>query len=213
MIYFTSDLHLGHANIIRHCNRPFSSIEEMDEVLIHNWNSKVTNGDTVHILGDFMFRNKKSPEEYLSQLKGKKHLVVGNHDKAWMKKVDLSKWFESVEMMCFFTDGQRKITMCHYPMMSWPFSNHDGWLIYGHIHENTNMDYWPLIERNGYMLNAGVDINGFAPVTFEEMQENNMAHISKCVAKRIVEENHELFSAVAEMQQMFPELFDAEEDL
>lgn len=45
MIYFTSDLHLGHANIIRHCNRPFSSVEEMDDALIDNWNAKVTNAD------------------------------------------------------------------------------------------------------------------------------------------------------------------------
>ena len=119
MIYFTSDLHLGHANIIKHCNRPFSSVEEMDEVLIENWNAKVTNADTVHILGDLMFRNKRPPEEYLSRLKGKKHLVVGNHDKAWMKKVDLSRWFESVEMMRFFSDGQRKITECHYPMIDY----------------------------------------------------------------------------------------------
>jgi len=78
--------------------------------------------------------------------------------------LELGRWFESVEMMRFFTDGQRKITECHYPMMSWPFSNHEGWMVYGHIHENTRMDYWPLIARNDHMLNAGVDINGFAPV-------------------------------------------------
>ena len=99
MIYYTSDLHLGHANIITHCNRPFSAVDEMDEVLIDNWNAKVTNADTVYVLGDLMFRNKRPAEAYLSRLKGRKHLVVGNHDKAWMKKVDLSRWFESVEMM------------------------------------------------------------------------------------------------------------------
>ena len=59
MNYFTSDLHLGHRNIIRLCNRPFATIEEMDETLIRNWNAKVTNGDTVYILGDLLFRNEK----------------------------------------------------------------------------------------------------------------------------------------------------------
>ena len=73
MNYFTSDLHLGHRNIIRLCNRPFATIEEMDETLIRNWNAKVTNGDTVYILGDLLFRNEKPAEEYLKQLKGKKH--------------------------------------------------------------------------------------------------------------------------------------------
>lgn len=52
-------------------------------------------------------------------------------------------------------------------------------MIYGHIHENTDMDYWPLIDRYNRMLNAGVDINGFAPVTFDEMLENNIAHKKK----------------------------------
>ena len=125
-----------------------------------------------------------------------------------MKKVDLRRWFESVEMMTFFTDGDRKITMCHYPMMSWPFSNHGGWMIYGHIHENTNMDYWPLIARNDHMLNAGVDVNGFAPVTFEEMQQNNLEHIARTAARRILEENRDTFAAIAQMHQRFPGLFD-----
>lgn len=179
MTFFTSDLHLGHANIIRHCNRPFESVEEMDEVILQRWNAKVNPADTVYILGDLMFRNSKPPEEYLAQMPGKKHFIVGNHDKAWMKKTDLGRWFGSVDMMLFTSDGLRKLTMCHYPMMSWPFSNHEGWMIYGHIHENTDMDYWPLIDRYDRMLNAGVDINGFAPVTFDEMLENNIAHKKK----------------------------------
>lgn len=179
MTFFTSDLHLGHANIIRHCDRPFESVDEMDEVILQRWNAKVKPNDTVYILGDLMFRNKRAPEEYLTQMPGKKHFIVGNHDKAWMKKADLGQWIESVDMMLFTSDGQRKLTMCHYPMMSWPFSNHEGWMIYGHIHENTDMDYWPLIDRYDRMLNAGVDINGFAPVTFEEMLENNIAHKKK----------------------------------
>jgi len=187
MIYFTSDLHLGHANIIKHCNRPFQSADEMDDFLISKWNEKVSNNDTVYILGDFIFRSKRPPEDYLSVLKGKKHLVVGNHDKAWMKKVNLEDWFESVEMMRYMIDGQRKLTLCHYPMMSWPFSNHGGYMVYGHIHDDTRMEYWPLIEQNPLMLNAGADINGFAPVTFEEMLENNLEHRFHVMMNRVTE--------------------------
>lgn len=212
MILFTSDLHFGHANIIRHCNRPFCDVEEMDETLIANWNAKVTKSDTVYILGDLIFRSKKPPEEYLSRLPGKKHLVVGNHDKAWMKKVELSKWFESVEMMKYFSDGQHKLTLCHYPMMTWPFANHDGWMVYGHIHENTSMDYWPLIERSERMLNAGVDINGFAPVSFEEMQQNNLKHRSRVAAQTIINANREVFDRLALLHKMYPELLDGIED-
>lgn len=175
MIYFTSDLHLGHANVIRHCDRPFSSTEEMDEVLIRNWNSRVTNNDTVYILGDLMFRNQKPPEEYLRQLKGKKHLIIGNHDRDWMKKCDLSKYFLSVEKMNFLSDGKHQMTLCHYPMMSWPHVARC-YMVFGHIHNNTDADYWPLIRENPLMLNAGVDVNGFMPVTFDEMVRNNEDH-------------------------------------
>ena len=207
MIFFTADTHFDHTNILRLCDRPFATVEEMNETLIANWNRKVHANDTVFIMGDMFFRTT-NPEPILQRLKGKKHLVVGNHDKAWMKKVDLSQWFESVEMMRFFSDGQRKITECHYPMMSWPFSNHEGWMVYGHIHENTNMDYWPLIARSRHMLNAGVDINGFAPVTFEEMQQNNLEHIARTAAKRILEENRDTFAFISQVHQMLPELIE-----
>lgn len=176
MIFFTSDLHLGHANVIRHCNRPFASVEEMDEALIDNWNSKVqSNNNTVYVLGDVMFRNKKSPEEYLRRLKGKKHLITGNHDRDWVKKCNLGEFFESVNRMDFLSDGQRQMTLCHFPMMSWPH-NTRAYLVHGHIHNNTDAEYWPLIRRSEFILNTGVDINGFAPVTFDEMVENNRRH-------------------------------------
>ena len=173
MIYYTSDLHLGHANVIRHCDRPFADANEMDAALINNWNAKVHRNDTVYIVGDFLFRAKCPAEEYLSVLKGKKHLIIGNHDKYWMKKVDLSVWFESVSPMLFVQDSGHTATLCHYPMMSWLGMSKGGFMVYGHIHNNTNADYWPLIAARSQMLNAGVDINGFAPVTLDEMIEYN----------------------------------------
>ena len=173
MIYYTSDLHLGHSNVIKHCNRPFANADEMDAVLIKNWNDKVSRNDIVYIVGDFLFRAKRPVEEYLCELKGKKHLIIGNHEKYWMRKVDLEKWFLSVTPMLFICDAGHSATLCHYPMMSWPGMSKDGYMIYGHIHNNTNVDYWPLIASRNQMLNAGVDINGFAPVTLHEMIESN----------------------------------------
>ena len=173
MIYYTSDLHLGHANVIHHCSRPFADVDEMDRVLIDNWNRVVNHSDTVYIVGDFVFRAEQSAEEYLSVLKGKKHLIIGNHDKHWMKKTDLNKWFESVTPMLFITDNGKPVTLCHYPMMTWPDISKGGYMVYGHIHNNTDADYWQLIAANNHMLNAGVDINAFAPVTIEEMITNN----------------------------------------
>ena len=86
MVYFTSDLHLGHSNIISLCNRPFVNIEEMDKVLIENWNRKVKKNDTVYVMGDIVW-DKKKVAYYMEQLTGRKILVIGNHDSHWAKKV------------------------------------------------------------------------------------------------------------------------------
>ena len=175
MIFFTSDLHLGHENCIRLCNRPFSSIEEMDETLIENWNHKVTGKDTVYILGDMIYRSQKPPEEYLRRLRGKKHLILGNHDRGWIRSCQTERFFESVNNLLYVADGKRQYTLCHYPMMSWPHIMRC-YMVFGHIHGNTDADYWPLIQANERMLNAGVDVNHFEPVTFEEMEANNLLY-------------------------------------
>ena len=91
MTYFTADLYLGHEGIIRFCNRPFTSVSEMDEVLIRNWNSRITDRDDVYILGDLMHKSKKKPENVLGELKGRKHLIIGNHD-GWLKDIDAGKY-------------------------------------------------------------------------------------------------------------------------
>ena len=171
MIYFTADTHFDHGNIIRFCNRPFATVEEMNETLISNWNRKVHANDTVFVMGDMFFRTT-DPEPILQRLKGKKHLIVGNHDSQWMKKVDMGRWFESVQSYLETNDGQHTITMCHFPMVTW---NHQSrsYMIHGHIHENTDMDYWPLLVARDRVLNAGCDINNFEPVTFQELVENN----------------------------------------
>lgn len=206
MIYFTSDLHLGHKNVLKLCNRPFGSIEEMDACLIENWNSRVTNNDTVYILGDLMFRNSVPPEEYLLKLKGKKHLIRGNHDRDWMKKVDIDKYFVSNENLSFISDGKHRITICHYPMMSWPHMSTNGYMVFGHIHHNTDAVYWPIIEQSELMLNAGVDINGFKPVTFDEMVENNVNHKIKTASHRIVRENLGLFTMAENLKEKVDDL-------
>ena len=104
MIYFTADTHFDHANIIHFCNRPFARVEEMNEILIANWNRKVHGNDTVYILGDMFFRTA-DPEPILRQLKGKKHLIIGNHDSQWIKKIDINRWFASVQ---FYLEGGKQ---------------------------------------------------------------------------------------------------------
>ena len=194
MTYFTSDQHFGHFNIIRLSRRPFKTVEEMDETMVERWNAKVRDGDTVYVLGDLFFR-AATVEPILKRLMGHKHLVLGNHDPSWTDRVNLADYFESVQTLKEVTVGGRLITMCHYPMLSYPQARR-GYMIYGHIHNNTGDDYWPLIMRRPRMLNAGVDVNNFEPVTFDELLDNNQA-FQRCHADAAKANPFDLYCAEA----------------
>ena len=170
-VFFTSDLHFGHGNIIGLCSRPWKTVEEMNEALIEKWNAKVRKNDTVFIMGDLFFRAAEV-ESILSRLKGKKRLIVGNHDGSWMKKVDLGKYFTSVDHYLEISDGKHGLTLCHYPLLTWHHEKRT-YMIHGHLHADKSMDYWQAIQSRNHLLNAGVDINHFEPVTFDELMVNN----------------------------------------
>jgi len=189
--FYVSDLHFGHENIIKLCKRPFSNVDEMNEVLIKKWNEKVTNGDTVYIIGDLFFRSATDSCEVLKRLKGKKHLIIGNHDKSWLPKMgkdDIAKYFESVSHMQVINTNKGIATLCHYPMMSFEGS----FLIHGHIHNNTkNAPYWPLLSKMDDAYNASVEINGYAPVTFDELAANNKEWKETCELAGMLHGEHE----------------------
>ena len=176
MIYFTSDLHLGHKNIVDLCKRPFADVDAMDAVLIDNWNRKVKKNDIVYLTGDVVW-DKKKVAYYMEQLSGKKILVAGNHDSTWIKREECKKYFEEIVLYLEVHLNGHPITMCHYPMLEWRSSREEskrklGYLIHGHIHNRIADEYRQLfLQFNA--LNAGVDVNDFAPVTFDELVENN----------------------------------------
>ena len=184
MMYFIADPHFDHENILKMTDRPFGTTEEMNETIIKNWNSVVTNTDTVYILGDMFFRTQ-NPERILMRLKGKKHLIIGNHDESWMKLLPeevLSKYFVGITNMEVTSNGEYGITLCHYPMPMW---KHRGktYMIHGHIHDDTSDELFPYLCRTERILNAGVEINGFRPVTLEELIENNKCFKSQYLNK------------------------------
>lgn len=170
MDFFIADPHFGHDKI--RAMRGFASVQEMDELLIKNWNKRVTDADDIYIVGDLMYRNARPPAEYLSCLNGRKHLVIGNHDRAWMRMVNLSEWFVEVGHIL---EGERKgtyFTACHYPLMDWYRRRHGAHQIYGHIHNNTRDPYYNYLQTVPRAYNAGVDVNGFKPVTLSELIAN-----------------------------------------
>lgn len=170
MDYFIADTHFGHEKM--RARRGFASVEEMDEALIANWNARVGDADDVYIAGDLIYRNERPAEDYLRRLRGRKHLAVGNHDRAWMRTVRLAEWFAEA---AFVLEGERKgtsFTVCHYPMMDWYRRRHGAHLIYGHIHETTAEPYYPFLQTVPRAYNAGVDVNNLRPVTLSELIAN-----------------------------------------
>ncbi len=130
---------------------------------------------TVYIIGDLIYKSQ-SPEKYLEQLKGKKVLIRGNHDTGWLELIDADKYFADITSLLEISLFDRMITLCHYPMLEWRNSRKDGkklgYLIHGHIHNRVEQKYEVLFNSTN-ALNAGVDMNNFEPVTFEELIVNN----------------------------------------
>ena len=172
MILYTAELHFGHANVIKHDQRPFSNIDEMDRILIQNWNNRATNRDKIYIDGDLIFKSDKEPEWYLKQLNGKKYLIVGNHDNCILSNNKALSYFEDVDKMMYVKDNGRHIQICHFPIAEWNGFFKEHYHIYAHIHNNTN-DVYNFMKKYEKALNAGCMINNYMPVTLDELIENN----------------------------------------
>ncbi len=168
MIFYTADQHFGYAEVIEKAARPFASVEEMDEALINNWNAAVSDDDTVYLIGDIGGHCTPLPAEQLSRLRGHKHLIRGNHDTCIEEQQRLLDYFETVTDFLETDDGERHITMCHYPLVY----IQNGCMIHGHIH-NMKKEGYRVLRDLPRVLNAGVDINGYRPVTLQQLIENN----------------------------------------
>lgn len=163
MIWFTSDEHYFHSKIIEYSNRPFSSIEEMHEILIQNNNLMVKKNDTVYHVGDFTFAHNldKIYAEVISKLNGKHIFILGSHDywhKYICKQENQRIMFHEVQNIAY---QKQHIVACHYPMMTWPRSHYGSWHVYGHHHG--------MFQNVGKSWDVGVDNNMFRPISFDEL--------------------------------------------
>lgn len=160
MIHFTADSHFGHANIIRHCSRPFASVGEMDAAIMDAINAKVGRGDTLWVLGDFSFRGR-DPSHYLERLNCRDvRLLCGNHDKR-----SKCRCFRSVADVAEISVGKQRIWLSHYPHRSWPASHRGSWHLYGHTHGSLDADD---TARETPALDVGVDNCGRYGLAFGE---------------------------------------------
>ena len=171
--FYISDTHFGHDNIIRLCNRPFKNAEEMDETLIKNWNSVVTDKDDVYILGDFAYRFEQGKlQHYLESLNGRKYMILGNHDKDIRRNAhkDAFVW---VKDYADISDNGRRVILSHYPMVEWNGFFRGSIHLYGHIHNNVNNQAYKIMRNIENAYNVGVDILGYMPQKLEQVIELN----------------------------------------
>lgn len=170
-VYFISDLHLCHRNILKHSKdrikvmglKDENDIEGHDKYIIDMWLNTVKRGDHIYVLGDMILANREISLKILHKLKSKGchiHLIVGNHDKSIVKLTDMFDSIDLIKVVDFkktvfpFLDNDFTCVMCHYPMKSWPRKPHGAVNLYGHVHDNSP---WIDIETDDLCLNVGLD--------------------------------------------------------
>lgn len=169
MNYYIADMHLGHENIIRLSKRPFKNVEEMNKILIDNWNNTITDNDNVYILGDMVFKSP-NPTELVEQLNGNKYLIKGNHDKSVLAQCPYL--FKGIYDYFEVNDSNKKIVLCHYPMAEWNESFKGALHFYGHIHNNHKNLTYKIMKDIPKAYNVGADIVGFTPRTADWIIKN-----------------------------------------
>lgn len=183
MKLYIADCHFGHRNALAFDNRPFKTIEEMEEVMVANWNKRVKNCDDIYILGDFCWGKKKEWLELLPKLNGRKHLILGNHDLKDYSAVD--GYFVSIKDYDVVYDNlmDKNVVLSHYPIPTYKKNYSKDYVhLYGHVHNSieTNItarvmrelsEYW---EKPKYAFNIGVMMPwmNYTPRNLEEIMTN-----------------------------------------
>lgn len=175
MIWFTSDLHFGHENVIKYNDRPFSGGKEMNEVLIANWNAMVKPQDDIYILGDLTLRGPQYVNPLLRRLNGRKYLICGNHD-IFVRKASFDRdqfvWIQTYHELnvCNYW-----FILFHYPIERWNgcLRKENGILqgsIHLHGHQHNRPSYNEENRRQGVRrYDVGVDANAMHPVSIEKI--------------------------------------------
>lgn len=177
-VFFTSDTHFNHKNIIEYCKRPFKDVEEMNNTLLNNWNEVVPKDGIVFHCGDFALGGASAWKTITPQLNGKIHLILGNHDGKNFRE-GYREYFESVQEQLTVTIGNKLIYLTHFPLLcyhgAWG-TEANCWNIHGHVHvcknkeANSGKDFERMKYTFSTQYDVGVDLNDYAPISFEELK-------------------------------------------
>ena len=178
-IYFIGDLHVGHKNVIKYDNRPFSDIHEMNECLINNWNSVISDTDIVYYMGDLSLCGSDMTKWFVSQLNGVINFIIGNHDN--IKNIKNLNRFDKIyeygtevnikddNDSTKRSGGYQRIVLSHYPFLSWNGCNHNSWHLHAHCHGNlikSNPDFY---KRK--VIDVGAPCIDYTPISYNEIKD------------------------------------------
>jgi calcineurin-like phosphoesterase family protein len=192
-IFFTSDLHIGHANVIKFSNRPFRDVEHMHQSLIKRFNAVLTDHTVLYVLGDVGICGSEMMADVIGQIKGTKVLILGNHDKKSNAMYNIG--FDVVLNNAMMMIAGEIVTMSHCPLLgvyrenTEGMRNHDGtenwhgelrkkarpftmkdngqFHLHGHIHSPNGGKSQKILGRQ---FDVGVDANNYRPVSISEIE-------------------------------------------
>jgi len=189
-VWFTSDTHFFHENILRYCNRPFRDVTEMNDVLVKNWNETVPEDGVVFHLGDFAFGDSYEWNDILSRLNGRIYLILGNHDMKHIKQGFMKRFAYVTQQMTIRVGGQ-SIILNHNPFLAYGGAYRNVWQLFGHVHSGplsgkgkdgdsgSGKDLPRLVHLFPRQYDVGVDNNDFRPVSFKEIKTKIEVQIAK----------------------------------
>ena len=191
-VFFTSDFHLFHNNVLKFDNRPFADIHEMHTAIETRWNEVVGPNDIVIYLGDLSFARKEDKayvEGMMHSLNGEIHFVMGNHDK-WedIKKftmfksqqdyleVRITHWNEEVEFMGPYKKVETTFVCMHYPIFSWNKMHHGVYHVHGHCHGNIHHGEEAGFYTGRRVIDAGCMLHDYYPISYTKIIDK-LSHI------------------------------------
>lgn len=167
--FFTSDLHFGHENIIKYSERPFTSVEHMNESLVTNWNSVVSEKDHIFVLGDVCMGKLESSMRHLYRLNGTKYLIKGNHDTKSVKMpefcgvFDWIKDYAEIKILDEMTGKKDQLVLFHFPIETWHRKHYGSFHLHGHTHGK--------LKAGSGRVDVGVDAFNYFPVRFDTLKK------------------------------------------
>ncbi len=166
MKYFSSDFHFSHEGVIKWSNRPFKNVDEMNETIVSNILSTLKSGDDLYFLGDLSWDNEYT-KQFFDRIKHINfHWVLGNHEKG-------SDFFRqrcrSMTSLKEVKIGDKSVTLCHYPMLTWNKSHYNSYMLHGHHHINSHGTAELEARAPGKILNVNVEFHDYKPWSEDEI--------------------------------------------